>query len=107
MPIPVTGATPVPDADTVPDPDPVPDPDSAPVPDPDPAPPTVPAIALVAKVPGKFKSLENQVIRSASSVAVNVAEGAGRTGRDRIHYFRIAYASAKEVDVHLRRLSTW
>jgi four helix bundle protein len=62
------------------------------------------AIALVGKVPGKFKSLENQIIRSASSVAANLAEGAGRMGRDRVHYFRIAYASAKEVDIHLRIL---
>ncbi len=62
------------------------------------------AIALVEKIPGKFKSLEDQVIRSASSVAANLAEGAGRKGRDRVHYFRIAYASAKEVDVHLRLL---
>ncbi len=62
------------------------------------------AIALVVKVPGKYKSLEDQVIRSASSVAANLAEGSGRMGRDRAHYFRIAYASAKEVDVHLRLL---
>ena len=62
------------------------------------------AIALVNRVPGKFKSLEDQVIRSASSVAANLAEGNGRIGRDRQHYFRIAYGSAKEVEVHLRSL---
>ena len=62
------------------------------------------AIALVDKIPGKFKSLEDQVIRSASSVAANLAEGNGRIGRDRQHYFRIAYASAKEVEVHLQIL---
>ncbi len=62
-------------------------------------------IVLVESVPGKFKSLQDQVIRSASSVPANLAEGAGRTGRDRIHHFRIAYSSAKEVDVHLRILS--
>jgi four helix bundle protein len=28
----------------------------------------------------------------------------GRTGRDRLHLWRIAYASAKEVDTHLRLL---
>jgi len=28
-----------------------------------------------------------------------------RSGRDRLHHFRIGYASAKEVDVHLRILS--
>jgi four helix bundle protein len=61
-------------------------------------------IALVDRVPGKFKSLQDQVIRSASSVPANLAEGSGRVGRDRIHHFRIAYSSAKEVDVHLRIL---
>ncbi len=62
-------------------------------------------IALVESVPGKFKSLQDQVIRSASSVPANLAEGAGRVGRDRIHHYRIAYSSAKEVDVHLRILA--
>jgi len=62
-------------------------------------------IALVESVPGKFKSLQDQVIRSASSVPANLAEGAGRAGRDRIHHYRIAYSSAKEVDVHLRILA--
>jgi four helix bundle protein len=34
----------------------------------------------------------------------NLAEGHGRTGRDRLHLWRIAYASAKEVDCHLKLL---
>ena len=62
-------------------------------------------ITLVESVPRKFKSLQDQVIRSASSVPANLAEGSGRAGRDRIHHFRIAYSSAKEVDVHLRILA--
>ena len=39
-----------------------------------------------------------------SSVPAHLAEGHGRFGRDRAHHWRIAYASAKEVDVHLRVL---
>ena len=62
-------------------------------------------IVLIESVPRKFKGLQDQVIRSASSVPANLAEGAGRAGRDRIHHYRIAYSSAKEVDVHLRILS--
>jgi four helix bundle protein len=31
--------------------------------------------------------------------------GQGRSGRDRQHFWRIAYASAKEVDSHLRLLA--
>jgi four helix bundle protein len=62
------------------------------------------AIALVLRVPAPLKSIAEQVIRSANSVPANLAEGHGRTGRDRVHFWRIAYASAKEVDSHLRLL---
>jgi len=63
------------------------------------------AIALVMRVPAPLKSIADQVIRSASSVPANLAEGHGRTGRDRLHFWRIACASAKEVDSHLRLLA--
>ena len=63
------------------------------------------AINLVMRVPAPLKSIADQVIRSASSVPANLAEGQGRSGRDRQHFWRIAYASAKEVDTHLRLLS--
>ena len=63
------------------------------------------AITLVMGVPTPLKSIADQVIRSASSVAANLAEGQGRTGRDRLHFWRIAYASAKKVDSHLRLLT--
>ncbi len=63
------------------------------------------AISLVMRVSAPLKSLADQVIRSASSVPANLAEGHGRSGRDRLHHWRIAYGSAKEVDTHLRLLS--
>ena len=63
------------------------------------------AIALAMRVPAPLKSIADQVIRSASSVPANLAEGHGRSGRDRQHHWRIAYASAKEVDSHLRLLT--
>ena len=56
------------------------------------------AVRLVMKVPAPLKSIADQAIRSASSVPANLAEGNGRSGRDRAHFWRIAYASAKEVD---------
>jgi len=62
------------------------------------------AISLVMRVPAPLKPIADQVIRSASSVPANIAEGAGRSGRDRMHHYRIAYGSAKEVDTHLRLL---
>ena len=64
------------------------------------------AIVLVMRIPAPLKSIADQVIRSASSVAANLAEGHGRIGRDRLHFWRIAYASAKEVDSHLRLLAS-
>jgi four helix bundle protein len=63
------------------------------------------AIKLVLTVPAPLRSIADQVIRSATSVSANLAEGHGRSGRDRLHFWRIAYASAKEVDSHLRLLT--
>ncbi|HOC41596.1 MAG TPA: four helix bundle protein [Thermoanaerobaculales bacterium] len=63
------------------------------------------AIKLVLRLPAPLKPIADQVIRSASSVPANLAEGHGRTGRDRLQFWRIAYASAKEVDSHLRLLA--
>ena len=56
------------------------------------------------RVSAPLKPIADQIIRSASSVPANLAEGAGRSGRDRFHHWRIAYGSAKEVDTHLRLL---
>ena len=63
------------------------------------------AIKLVMRVPAPLKSIADQVIRSASSVPANIAEGHGRFGRNRLNHWRIAYASAKEVDSHLKLLT--
>ncbi len=62
-------------------------------------------ISLVMRVPAPLKPIADQVIHSASSVPANIAEGTGRSGRDRSHHFRIAYGSAKEVDIHLSLLA--
>jgi len=62
------------------------------------------ALTLARRVPAPLTSLADQVVRSASSVAANLSEGHGRSGRDRLHHWHIAYASAKEVDTHLRLL---
>ncbi len=62
------------------------------------------AISLVMRVPAPLKSIADQVIRSASSVPANIAEGRGRAGRDRLHHWRISYGSAREIDTHFRLL---
>jgi len=64
------------------------------------------AIRLAMRVPAPLRPIADQAIRSAASVAANLAEGRGRSGRDRLHFYRIAYASAKEVDSHLRLLAS-
>lgn len=49
----------------------------------------------------------NQIVDAASSIAANLAEGNRRTGRDRLHLFRIAAGSAAETQVHLRVAQAW
>jgi four helix bundle protein len=62
------------------------------------------AISMVLRVPAPLRSVADQLIRAASSVPANLAEGHGRFGRDRFQHWRIAYGSAKEVDTDLRLL---
>ncbi|MCP4899615.1 MAG: four helix bundle protein [bacterium] len=61
--------------------------------------------ALVKRVPAPYKTLADQPVRAASSVAANLSEGNGRFGRDRFNHWRIAYGSAKEVDTFLQLLT--
>jgi four helix bundle protein len=63
------------------------------------------AIKLAIRVPAPLRSIADQAVRAATSVPANLAEGHGRCGRDRQKFWRIAYASAKEVDTHLRLLA--
>ncbi len=62
------------------------------------------SIRLAGHVKAPLKAIADQVIRAASSVPANIAEGHGRFGRDRVYHYRIAYGSAKEVDAYLRLL---
>ena len=47
-------------------------------------------------------SLAVQLRRAAASVSLNLAEGRRRTGKDRVHLWRIAAGSANEVVASLR-----
>ena len=53
------------------------------------------------------RDLAGQARRAATSVALNVAEGGRRTGRDRNHQFKIAAGSASEVGAALRIAEAW
>ena len=59
------------------------------------------AVGLAVNVPAPLRSAGDHSIRSASSVAANLAEGHGRAGKDRAYHFRVAFGSAKEVETHL------
>ena len=53
------------------------------------------------------RSLADQLRRAASSVVLNIAEGTRRTGKDRVHFFRIAAGSAAEVRAALDVARAW
>ena len=55
------------------------------------------AIRLPMQLTGTLKSQADQLVRSATSAANNLAEGAGRRGRARHHHYEVAYGSAREA----------
>jgi four helix bundle protein len=61
-------------------------------------------VARVAQFDG---DLARQIRRAANSVALNVAEGRRRAGRDRLHLWRVAAGSADEVVAALKAAVGW
>ena len=53
------------------------------------------------------RDLAEQIRRAASSIALNLFEGRGRSGKDRLHCYRIAQGSAFEVRAGLRLAVAW
>ena len=51
--------------------------------------------------------LHDQIRSAASSIALNISEGERRTGKDRIHLWRVAAGSAAEVRTALRVAEAW
>ncbi len=62
------------------------------------------AVDLVTKLPGAYRSYSDQLVRASGSVALNLAEGFGRRGKDKRHHYTIAYASAREASAATRIL---
>ena len=52
----------------------------------------------------RHRNLLDQVKRAAESIALNLAEGAGRSGKDKSYHYKIAYASAGETQAGLEIL---
>jgi four helix bundle protein len=61
-------------------------------------------LELVRRAPSSVRALTDQAVRAVTSVPLNLAEGAGRRGRDRLHHWRIAYGSALEARTALEVL---
>jgi four helix bundle protein len=53
------------------------------------------------------RMLHDQVRSAASSIPLNLAEGSRRSGKDRLHFFRIAAGSAAELRAALRVAIVW
>ena len=64
----------------------------------------VPVMDILEK---KDRDLASQIRRAATSLPLNLAEGNGREGRDRIRCFRIARGSAEEVRWAVRVAMAW
>jgi four helix bundle protein len=63
--------------------------------------------SVVALVRRHDVNVAQQIVRSASSIVANLAEGNGRQGKDRVRFFRIAAGSAEETRAHLRVALAW
>lgn len=61
----------------------------------------------VCKLKTIDKNLADQIVRAASSVPANLAEGRKREGKDRLHFFRTANGSAGEIQLHRRTAEAW
>jgi four helix bundle protein len=62
-----------------------------------------PLESLRSRDPDLFR----QIRKAASSVPLNISEGNRRSGRDRLHHFRVAAGSAAEVITALRVAAAW
>jgi len=53
------------------------------------------------------RDLVDQLTRAIESVALNLAEGAGRAGRDKAFHYNVAYGSAGEAGTAIRLLAAY
>jgi len=51
----------------------------------------------IARIKRHSRTMTSQLTDALSSVAQNIAEGSGRSGGDRLHHYRIALGSHREV----------
>ena len=61
-------------------------------------------IRLTGRVPTRLKDLGDQATRAVARVPLNLEEGLGRTGRDQLHLWKIAYSSCRETTAAMKLL---
>ena len=61
-------------------------------------------LELLRQAQPAVRALTDQTARAVTAVPLNLAEGAGRRGRDRLHHWRIAYGSVLETRTALELL---
>ena len=63
--------------------------------------------SIAARLRSRDPDLLRQIRKAASSVPLNLAEGAGRRGKDRLHHYRIAEGSARELRAAVHVALAW
>ena len=63
--------------------------------------------APLEKLRSHDRDLADQTRRAITGVALNLSEGRQRTGKDRLHLFRIAAGSLSEARTALRIAQAW
>ena len=61
-------------------------------------------VGIARSAPRGHAWIGDQAMRASGSTCLNLSEGVGRTGADRIRCWRIAYGSTLEVDTALTLL---
>ena len=60
---------------------------------------------LTGTVPPVLRSQQEQAVKAVARIPLAIAEGQGRTGRDALHLYRIAYGTAKETSAVVELLA--
>ena len=63
--------------------------------------------SIVVRLERRDRELAKQLRTAATSIGLNLAEGRKRTGKDRLHLFRVAAGSAEETRGCLRIAEAW